>query len=293
MENNTQRFLNPPRAIRIAVAVFGVGTLVFAIATGWEHKVTLVIGAVLTTYLIAIILYDLKNIIEFWRRVSQDNRYLHTYLTSPQTRTLISLYGTFIWNILFTLVLLLLGLHNNSVWYHYLAVYYASIAFMRLALLYETRKYDLGKDREHELIRARRFGLALLLLNLILTLNIGYLAADNTDFRKTSIATIAMAAYTTYMFILTLRNLRVYRRYNSPIMLCKHLMTLITLLVSLLPLETAMFANFGTAADMPFRRYIIAATGIFVLGFTLTAALYVIVKSSKELKKINVNHGKM
>ena len=63
--------------------------------------------------------------------------------------------------------------------------------------------------------------------------------------------------------------------------------SLVSAMVSILSLETAMVTRFGDEDDFLFRRVMTGATGGGVCILVLGIAVFMIIKSSLQLKKIN------
>ena len=61
-------------------------------------------------------------------------------------------------------------------------------------------------------------------------------------------------------------------------------------LVSMLSLETAMLARFG-GDELEFRRIMLGASGGVVCAIVLTMAIYMIVRSTRHLKKLKNNNS--
>ena len=98
-----------------------------------------------------------------------------------------------------------------------------------------------------------------------------------------------MAAYTFYTTIHAIVDIVKYRKLGSPVMSTAKIVSLSAALVSMLNLETAMFAQFG--GEMPARdqRIMIAATGGGISVIVVTLSVLLIVKATKEIR--SCNHG--
>lgn len=68
--------------------------------------------------------------------------------------------------------------------------------------------------------------------------------------------------------------------------------SLVSAMVSILSLETAMVTRFGDKDDFVFRQVITGATGGGVCTLVLGIAVFMIVKSSLHLKRINIAETK-
>ena len=65
------------------------------------------------------------------------------------------------------------------------------------------------------------------------------------------------------------------------------MINLVSAMVSILSLETALVTRFGDKDDFSFRQVMTGATGGGVCILVLGIAVYMIVKSSLQLKNIN------
>jgi hypothetical protein len=75
-----------------------------------------------------------------------------------------------------------------------------------------------------------------------------------------------------------------FRKLGSPILSAAMIVNLTAAMVSMLSLETAMLAEFGS--DEPiFRRYMTGASGGVVCTFVLGMAIYMIVRSTRYIKQ--------
>ena len=112
---------------------------------------------------------------------------------------------------------------------------------------------------------------------------------QNKSFEYNGILIYAMAAYTFYITIRSVINVIKYRNNPSPILKTRKVINLSAALVSMLALETAMFAQFG--ADMlPEHKWIfVALTGAGVSIIVVTLSLSMILRSTKEIKLLRSN----
>lgn len=94
-----------------------------------------------------------------------------------------------------------------------------------------------------------------------------------------------MALYAFYATITAVRNVVKFRRYGSPVMSAAKVINLTAALVSMLSLETAMLTQFGAADDPMFRQIMTASTGAGISILVLGMAVYMIVWSTRQLKR--------
>lgn len=220
------------------------------------------------------------------RAIKQENKYAVLYFSDAALRVKISLYGSFMINVLYAVMQLGLGFINHSVWFYALAGYYLLLAAMRFLLLKNSRNESLGKNLYREYLNYRLCGIILLLMNITLSVIAFYIVSQNKGFTYHYIMTISMAAYTFTVFTTAVVNLIRYRKYNSPVISASKIINLVAAFVSMLSLETAMFTAFGEGNSPNFRKIMTACTGAAVCVIVLAMAIYMIDHSTKQLHQL-------
>ena len=162
---------------------------------------------------------------------------------------------------------------------------------MRSSLLHYTRRQGLGKDMTSEWKRYRLCGIILLCMNQALIGIIVLVVHQNSGFEYPGLLIYAMALYAFYAAITAVVNVVKFRKYGSPIMSSAKVINLTAALVSMLSLETAMIAQFGTGDDASFRQIMSACTGAGVSMIVVGMAVYMIIRSTKILKQIYKEQG--
>lgn len=237
----------------------------------------------------------LPEILCFWKEVGQKNKYIAKYWKDTGWRMTISLYTSFTINIAYTILQFGLGMIHSTIWYYSMAAYYFMLSVMRFYLLrYLRGSRGPGKDREKELHRYRFCGVVLLGMNLALAVIVHYITWQNRTFVHHMITTIAMAAYTFTSFTMAVVNLIRYRKYQSPVLSAAKIIGFTSAMVSMLTLETTMLTVFGGGEKGSFDRMMTGTTGAVITLTVLILAVYMIVKSTKELKYIKkgeMKHG--
>lgn len=208
------------------------------------------------------------------------------YFSEMSFRIKLSLYPSFVINLFYAGIKLFSGILYHSVWFGTLAVYYFLLAVMRFSLLRHIRK----KGKKHqsfvsELKICRLCGMILLALNWALTGIIVLVVRENSGFEYPGMLIYIMALYTFYAVITAAVNVVKYRKHESPALSVIKVINLTTALVSLLSLETAMLTQFGAARDAAFRQMMSAATGAGVNVIVLAMAVYIIGRTTNQIKK--------
>ena len=204
------------------------------------------------------------------------------YLTDVRFRTGVSLYQGFFINLLYIAMKLVSGVVYQSTWFIALAVYYILLAVMRLLL---ARRLN-AQDERMEWRRYRFCGVMLLLMNQALTGIVVFMVRQNRGFNYPGLLIYAMAAYAFYAVTIAIINIVKTRKHKSPILSAAKAINLVAAMVSILSLETAMLAQFGGDDDPLFRPAMTAATGGGVCTIVIGMAVYMILRASKNLKRI-------
>lgn len=113
---------------------------------------------------------------------------------------------------------------------------------------------------------------------------------QNKGFEYHGILIYVMAMYTFYMATHAIINLVKYRRFESPVMSTAKVISMAAALVSMLNLETAMFAEFGTDMAKKDQNLMIILTGAGISITVVTLSVLLIVKATKEIRR--EKHGK-
>lgn len=159
---------------------------------------------------------------------------------------------------------------------------------MRAVLVRYVHRNSVGENIISEFKRYRACGIILLLMNQALVGIIIYMVTQNRGFSYPGVMIYAMAMYTFYITISAIINVVKFRKRGSPLLSAAKVISLTAALVSMLSLETAMLTQFGS--DQPgFRRLMLGASGGVVFLIVLTMAVYMIVRSTKQIRKLKDN----
>ena len=214
------------------------------------------------------------------------------FLEDVRFRTEISLYIGFFINLLYIAMKMASGIYYHSVWFISVAVYYILLAFMRFLLFRRGKTRTTGNYLEAELKRYRMCGILLLLMNQALAGIVVFMVYQNKSYDYPGFLIYAMAAYSFYCVIIASVNVIKFRRHGSPVLSAAKVISLVSAMVSILSLETAMVTRFGDKDDFASRQVMTGATGGGVCTLVLGIAVFMIIKSSLQLKKINITETK-
>lgn len=215
------------------------------------------------------------------------------YLTDAAFRAEVSLYPSLFINMLYATVKMASGILYGSVWFVTLSAYYILLAVMRFLVLTSARRKHNGADLAAEFRRYRLCGALLAFMNLALSGMVLFIIRQDGGYDYPGILIYVMAMYTFYAVITAVINLVKLRRHGSPVLSAAKAINLTAALVSVLSLETAMLGQFGENDDYFFRMVMTASTGAAVCGFVLAMAVYMIVRATRQLKKMEINSSRI
>lgn len=277
---------------KLAVVIIGVpvaGALLgYTFCCGGKYSPVSYISYMLSAYVLIIVCARIIRMPKGgFKAALHRNPHIHRYLTDIPFKTQVSLYLSLGVNLLFVAMKLFYGVYYRSVWFGTLAVYYIMLAMMRYLLLRHVNRNGVGTDMVSELRRYRICGVILLLLNIALSGVVILVVTKNEGFRYAGYLIYVVAMYAFYNIISAVRDVVKYREYQSPVMSAAKAVKLAAALVSMLSLETAMLMQFNDKenADV-FRQIMTGATGGTVCALVVAMAVYMIVKSTRQLNKL-------
>lgn len=278
--------LYPHLAVIVLLLPVSIALLVFSLIYFDETSVISIISYLFAFYMLVVLCFRVPRMIEFFKKVKNENKYIQKWLSDPHLRINISLYGSLIWNCAFAIFQLGLGFYHGSFWFYSMSAYYVFLAAMRFFLVKHTRVYKAREQVEVETKKYCLCGWVLLVMNLTLAVIIFFMVYWNRTFVHHEITTIMMATYTFVTFTLAIVSMVKYKKYNSPVYSAAKAISLIAACVSILTLETTMLTTFG-GDDMPlFRQIMISITGAIIVAFTIIVAIMMIVRGNKNLKRL-------
>ncbi len=280
--------LFPHIAIMLILLPLSTLLIVYSMVFVGTNSIIAIVSYVLSAYTLTIWCAKLPWLIRFFKNVKAENKYVQLWLNDTRLRVIITLYSSLIWNTAYAVFQLALGIFHSSFWFHSMAAYYLVLAIMRFFLVRHSSKNKPGEKMLEELVKYRRCGWILLLMNLAVSLMIFFMVYWNRTFNHHEITTIAMAAYTFTAFTMAIINTIKYRKYNSPVYSASKAISLASASVSVLTLESTMLTTFGNETlDLFTRKILLGATGAAISVFIIIMAIYMITISSKKLKTIN------
>lgn len=281
--------LFPPIWLMAILTILSAGLLTLVFVKGWEQSAIAYITYLLAFYTLTVVcLFCALVLPKRYRRIKEiiyANPLARRYLTDRAFRTKISLGLSLGISLLYVAINLLSWYWVRSWWFVVLAVYYGIMVVMRFLLVRYFRKNQIGASIPAEWRRSRSCAYILLLVNLSLSGAVLMILFQNRGHDYPGILIYVMAMYSFYSTIHAVTDIVKYRKMGSPVMSTAKIVSLSAALVSMLNLETAMFAQFGADMAPESQRIFIILTGAGVSVTVVTLSVWLIVKATKEIRR--------
>ncbi|MBQ6696394.1 MAG: hypothetical protein IJN16_06800 [Lachnospiraceae bacterium] len=283
------KLLFPPFWVVMVLTVISTVALVAIFVKDWENTPIAYLVYVVSFYALTVIcLICWKVIPGYYRSINgkvNEYEYANRYLTDAGFKTHVNLYCSLVFNLLYVVVNAVSGIIYSTYWFGIFAVYYAIMAIMRFLLVRYVNKNTIGKSRLGELKCARLCACILLTVNLALSGAVLMMIYFDRGFQYQGFLIYVIALYTFYITTTAIIDMVKYRKYNSPIMSISKIIKLASSLFSMLFLETAMLSQFGGDTSPEAKRIMIMATGGGISIIVVVIAVYMIVCTTKEIRK--------
>ena len=285
-----KKLLFPPIYVLMILVLVSAGALTLVFVRGMEETIPAYIVYVLAFYTLSTVTVFCAMVLpKQYSTIKQkiyDNPFGNRYMTDRVFRTNISLSVSFVISMLYVGINLWFWYLLKSYWFLVLAVYYVIMAVMRFLLVRYVRIQKIGINMLGEWKRFRICAYVLLLINLSLSGAVLMILYQHRGYDYPGMMIYVMALYTFYALTMSIVDIVRYRKMGSPVMSTAKIVSLSAALVSLLNLETAMFAQFGAGLTPENQRIFIILTGAGVSITVVTLSVILIVNANKETRRI-------
>ena len=285
-----KKLLFPPIWLMVILVIVSAVALTLIFVKGMEESIPAYIVYVLAFYTLSVVTIFCAMVLpKQYSTIKQkiyDNPLGNRYMTDRVFRTNISLSISFVISMLYVGINLWSWHMLGSYWFMVIAVYYVIMAVMRYLLVRYVRIQKIGTNILGEWKRSRICAYILLLINMSLSGAVLMILYQSKGYDYPGIMIYVMALYTFYSTIHAIVDIVKYHKLGSPVMSTAKIVSLSGALVSMLNLETAMFAQFGADMSMENRRIFIILTGAGVSITVVTLSALLIVNANKEIRRI-------
>ena len=279
--------LFPHRAILAVLSLASGAFLALSMTRMAEDSPLAIASYVLSAYTLTVLLARTPRLYRAFRAFKVENKYARCWQSDPRLRMGVSLCFSLVWNALYGILELGLGLYHGSFWFLSLGVYSLSFALLRFLLAGHTRMHAVGEDPQRELFLYRTSGVILLVMSLALLLIVFFMLYFGRSFSHHMITAIAMAAYTFLAFGVSLINVIRRKQYNSPVFSASRATAFAAACVSMLTLTSTMLKTFGSGTvPPPAEKLLLGAVGFCASAVVILMAVYMTARGTRELKAI-------
>jgi hypothetical protein len=285
-----KKLLFPPIGLMVILVLVSAVALILVFVKGMAQSIPAYIIYVLAFYTLSVVTVFCAMVLpKQYSTIKQkiyDDPLGNRFLTDRVFRTNVSLSVSFVISMLYVGLNLWSWHMLKSYWFTVLAVYYSVMAVMRFLLVRYVRIQKIGTNILGEWKRSRICACILLLINLSLSGAVLMILYQQKGYDYPGIMIYVMALYTFYALTMSIVDIVKYRKMGSPVMSTAKIVSLSAALVSMLNLETAMFAQFGADMAPEHQRIFIILTGAGVSITVVTLSVILIVNANKEIRRI-------
>ncbi len=279
-------------AVFAAVSVLSVSTdLLAAVPQGVFYVLYICSAIALFTAVWAIVKFLKSGVHK--RKINgllRRNEYTAKLADDAVYRTVAMTYLSFGVNAAMGLAKAAAGIFLRSYWLITFAAYYILLCVIRMFLLKTNRSICGINDKKlRETAEWKAYGICgflFMAMTVILQGAIVLILKDGHGFKYDGFLIYAVAAYDFYCLISSIVYMVRKSTDNTPVIRAIKIIKLSTSLVSMLSLQTAMFASFGNGGDFQSKMNFIVGTSICVLIFLL--GMFMVFNSRRKIKKNEV-----
>ena len=290
-----KKILFPPIWVIVLLTVICTVALVEIFLNGWEMSPLAYVSYVVSFYTLTVICIVCWKVGPgFYRRIKgklQENKYVDRYMTDAVFKSNVGLYRSLPINVIYVVINAVSGYIYQTYWFVIFAVYYAIVAMMRFLLVRYVIKNPVGSNHLGELKRARLCAYILMTVNLVLSGAVLMMVLFDRGFQYQGILIYVIALYTFYITVTAIIDMVKYRKYKSPILSVTKVIKMASALFSMLFLETAMFAQFGADTSAQVKKLMIMLTGAGISIAVVSMSIYMIVKTTEEIRELKVTRS--
>ncbi len=219
----------------------------------------------------------------------KNNRLIYNFFHNHNFKTVILSLISLIVNLGFVIFNTITSIIYNSIWHCTLAIYYLFLSILKGSLFLSDKRIKTSTSDKNTIIKKQFFyyrlcGILLVALASTMAGVITLMVTKGNPVRYSEIVAITIAAYTCYKITFSIINFRKARINHNLLIQSIRNIGLAESSMSLISLQIALISTFSNT-DYNYTT-LNAIVGFFVCIITISIGLYMIIKSSKELKKL-------
>lgn len=287
-----RKLLHPPKALLCAGPPAVFAALIFIFAADQTESAAAYPVYLMSAYSLVIWLAAVPRLAKRVRAAVMNSRPVQKlaatalggrYLSDMAFRGGVSLCQGMAANFIYVLFRVIVGVRYFSAWFVSIAVYYLVLGGLRVYLLHGyLRRERRGLPYEYRCYR--RTAWMLFLLNIPMGGMIILMVHTNSGFSYPGYVIYLSALYTFYIAVLSVVNFVKFRKLGSPILSAAKVLNLVSAMMSVLGLQTAMISRFSDSGE-EYRRLMNAITGGFVYGIVIALAVGMLLHAASARRK--------
>ena len=226
---------------------------------------------------------------KIWKKTEKffENRYVNRLIRDSRFRTVMLTLPGMGLNLVYAFFNGVVGMTRHSAWYGSLSAYYTFLCVMRFLAVFYAKAIYVSKKRKVKLrIRERKIyqncGVFLSLISLAMGGAVVMLVFGEGGKSYPGLLIYAVATYTFIKMGIAIKNMIQVRKEKSYLMMTLRNISYSDALVSVLSLQTALFAAFGKGQE-EFIRRMNALTGTAVCLMILSLGIYTMHDVKKKM----------
>ncbi len=289
--------IKPGYQMLLFVVTLIVGGLAIILSGAGQVSIILMIAVdaaafcLLSLSIYYIIRYFVRDVKDIKKMVVSRYRVVNYLSENYKDRSFIFAVPGFAVNCLFTLFNAFIGVRAFSAWYISLAVYYAMLGIMRFKFLNQELMLRRGdKERSSALREWKVFlhmGILLILMSIALSGMVILMVRGGYGKSYPEYIIYVVALYTFIKLITSIINMVKAGKYKLPQLMGLRNIGYADALVSMLSLQTAMFAAFDNG-NVTFRELMNSITGACVCVMVIGIGVSMVCIGASNIKKVNV-----
>lgn len=285
MKDKIYKLLHPKKKVVLFGTICIILSLVYLICLDkFGSPESYPMYLIMTYSLVILVIWTYEYIKVKLKSILESNKYLLKYKTDHVLRHKVSLHSSLVFNALYAVFKLILGVIYNSYWFITFAQYLIVLVIVKASIAKQDLKQNVTLKEEY--LKYRNCGVILLFMNIAISDLILVIIRRNVVITYHEYIAIALATYTFYTFVSSIVTFVKYKKYKSPLMSASKIVNVVRSLVSMLSLEIVMLSTFG-ANNVEFNNTMIISTGMGISGIICVICAFMINKANKWLRAQN------
>ncbi len=278
MKEIIKKILYPNKIIGFFLFNLGFGLLIYVFSNHLEETFVAYISYVLSFYALVIFCIWFYKTCKFGHESIKKSKVYNLYQENFLVVTKTSMYFSFVFNLIYGIFKLVVGIYYKSIWFITFSIYYLLLCFIKVSLAKNIN------NAEKEYKKLKHTGIILLFLNLILVGIIVLIIKHDQIINYNGVLIYLVALYDFYLIISATINVIKYRKKHSPILTSSKCINLTVAMISMISLEVAMVYQFGDN-DSNFKMITTSIMGFAICLINSFMAIYMIIKANNKLRK--------